>query len=90
MLPYGEQFLCDVGKRQENLPRNRYKAILPCTLKKHFNLIIKILKEYMYKTDFIDINESFNADEGIYNFFLITKMTGFPIILSRLNIHDGF
>ena len=37
----------------------------------------------MYKTDFIDINESFNADEGIYNCFLIKKMTGFSIILSR-------
>nr|XP_022292874.1 receptor-type tyrosine-protein phosphatase epsilon-like isoform X2 [Crassostrea virginica] len=29
MLPYGEQFLCDVGKRQENLPKNRYKTIFP-------------------------------------------------------------
>ena len=37
----------------------------------------------MYKTDFIDINESFNVDEGIYNLFLITKMTEFSIILSR-------
>ncbi|XP_078328087.1 receptor-type tyrosine-protein phosphatase kappa-like [Crassostrea virginica] len=29
MLPYGELYPCDVGKRQENLPKNRFKTIFP-------------------------------------------------------------
>lgn len=30
MLPYGEQHPCEVGKRQENLVKNRFKTTFPC------------------------------------------------------------
>lgn len=30
MLPSGEQYPCDVGKKQENIPRNRFKTTFPC------------------------------------------------------------
>lgn len=46
MLPYGEQHPCEVGKRQENLAKNRFKTTFPCrfllkriTLKKTYKKI---------------------------------------------------
>ena len=37
MLSAGEMFPCDVGKRKENVSKNRYKTILPC--KRRFTLM---------------------------------------------------
>ena len=30
MLPAGEEHSCDVGKRQENVPKNRFRTTFPC------------------------------------------------------------
>ena len=30
MLPAGEEHPCDVGKRQENFPKNRFRTTFPC------------------------------------------------------------
>ena len=30
MLPAGEEHPCDAGKRQENLPKNRFRTTFPC------------------------------------------------------------
>ena len=58
MLPHGEQYPCDVGKRQENLPKNRFKTTFPCTLINNF--VMK--KGLCIKTDFVDISEYIYAD----------------------------
>ena len=61
MLPHGEQFPCDVGKRQENLPKNRFKTTFPCTFKFTFD----IKKSLCIKTSLVDVSESINAFEYI-------------------------
>lgn len=29
-LPSGEQYKCEIGKKPENVPKNRYKTTFPC------------------------------------------------------------
>ena len=61
MLPHVEQYPCDVGKRQENLPKNRFKTTFPCTFKFTFD----IKKSLCIKTSLVDVSESINAFESI-------------------------
>ena len=61
MLPHGEQYPCDVGKRQENLPKNRFKTTFPCTFKFTFD----IKKSLCIKTYLVDVSESIIAFESI-------------------------
>nr|XP_022306912.1 receptor-type tyrosine-protein phosphatase T-like [Crassostrea virginica] len=51
MLPSGEQYPCDVGKQQENLPRNRFKTTFPYD---HSRIILR--REHGISTDYINAN----------------------------------
>ena len=57
MLPHGEQYPCDVGKRQENLPKNRFKTTFPCTFKFTFD----IKKSFWINLKFHD-----NENDGVF------------------------
>ena len=70
MLPHGEQYPCDVGKRQENLPKNRFKTTFPCTLTNTFDM----KKGLCIKTDFVDISEYIYADLKFSFFTLMYKL----------------
>ncbi|XP_061165548.1 receptor-type tyrosine-protein phosphatase epsilon-like [Saccostrea echinata] len=44
-LPYGENYQCDIGKRNENLPKNRFKTTFPYD---HSRVILKTVPDYIH------------------------------------------
>lgn len=42
LLPYGEKYPCSVGKRPENVTKNRFKTTFPCNTTFLIDFFLKI------------------------------------------------
>ncbi|XP_078328090.1 receptor-type tyrosine-protein phosphatase T-like [Crassostrea virginica] len=64
MLPHGEQYPCDVGKRPENLPKNRFKTTFPYD---HSRVVLKGTSDDYINANYIngtDKEKEYIASQG--------------------------
>ncbi|XP_062573439.1 receptor-type tyrosine-protein phosphatase alpha-like, partial [Saccostrea cucullata] len=70
-LLYGENYKCDVGKRTENIPKNRFKTTFPYD---HSRVVLKTASDYIHANYIKGAereNEYIAAQGFTYYFFFI-------------------
>ncbi|XP_078329023.1 receptor-type tyrosine-protein phosphatase epsilon-like [Crassostrea virginica] len=94
MLPHGEQYPCDVGKRHENLPKNRFKTTFPYD---HSRVVLKGTSDDYINANYIngtDKENEYIASQGpkqstVTDFWAMIWQENVTQIVMLTNLKEG-